>query len=247
MTRAPGLARPDWAIFADLANHLGFAPAFDFPSAEAVFEEYRSSTRGTSMDLSGLSYARLRREGGIQWPCVDVDSAGTERLYVGGEGFSTADGRAHFHVPAWRRSPEQPDERHPLQFTTGRVRDQWHTMTRTGSVPQLLKSCPRPFVALHPSDALELGLADGEMAEVAVEGRGLVALPAHVTDDLLPGTAFAPFHWGALRHAGGPVNDLTNSAFDPISKQPGLKLTAVQVRRAAEPSTEDHRAGAQNH
>jgi anaerobic selenocysteine-containing dehydrogenase len=138
-------------------------------------------------------------------------------------------------VPVWRRSPEQATEAHPLHLTTGRLRDQWHTMTRTGSVPQLLKSCSQPFLALHPSDALELGLADGDVAEVQAAGRGRVALPARVTEDLLPGTVFAPFHWGSLRHPGGPINELTNPAFDPISKQPGLKLTAVRVRREPAP------------
>jgi ferredoxin-nitrate reductase len=230
----PGLARPDWVIFADLASKLGFTHGFDFPSAEAVFREYRECTRGTSVDIMGLSYARLRYEGGIQWPCPDQASTGTERLYLGGEGFATPDGRARFHVPSWRRSPEQADESRPLRLTTGRVRDQWHTMTRTGNVPQLLKSCPRPFLALHPSDALELGLTDGDLAEVSTQRRGRVSLHTHVTDDVPPGTVFGPFHWGALRHAGGPVNDLTNSAFDPTSKQPGLKLTAVRVRRVDE-------------
>jgi anaerobic selenocysteine-containing dehydrogenase len=243
----PGLARPDWVIFADLARMLGFEHGFDYPSAEAVFREYRECTRGTSMDIAGLSYARLRSDGGIQWPCPDQTSTGTERLYARGEGFATPDGRARFHIPSWRRSPEQTDESRPLQLTTGRLRDQWHTMTRTANVPQLLKSCPRPFLAVHPSDALELGLVDGDLAEVATERRGRIALLTHVTDEVPPGIVFAPFHWGALRHAGGPVNDLTNSAFDPISKQPGLKLTAVRVRRVDEScQTEETGAGSQN-
>jgi anaerobic selenocysteine-containing dehydrogenase len=198
------------------------------------------------MDITGLSYARLQQEGGLQWPCPEGALAGTERLYAGGERFAHADGRARFGVPVWRRSPEQPDEARPLQLTTGRLRDQWHTMSRTGSVPQLLKSCPDPFLALHPADALELGVGDGDLAEVDVEGRGRVALSARVTDEVAPGTAFAPFHWGALRHAGGPINDLTNAAFDPISKQPGLKLTAVRVRRADERQAEEQRAWSKN-
>jgi anaerobic selenocysteine-containing dehydrogenase len=231
---APGQARPDWVIFADLARRLGFDEDFDYASAESVFEEYRECTRGTSMDLTGVSYERLRREGGIQWPCPEGAAGGTERLYVDGHGFATPDGRARFNVPRWRQSPEQPRDSRPLQLTTGRLRDQWHTMTRTGHVPQLLKSCPGPFVALHPSDALELGLADSDLVEVATDDRGRVTLPARVTDEVQRGTAFAPFHWGALWHAGGPINDLTNAAFDPISKQPGLKLTAVRVRRHRE-------------
>jgi anaerobic selenocysteine-containing dehydrogenase len=231
---APGAARPDWSIFADLARRMGFESAFSYTSAEAVFDEYRACTRGTSMDLTGLSYARLQREGGVQWPCPEEAPLGTKRLYAHGEAFATADGRAHFHVPVWRRSPEQVDEARPLQLSTGRVRDQWHTMTRTGSVPQLLKSCSAPFLAINPADALELGIRDGDTAEVVATQRGSVLLPARVSDDVAPGTVFAPFHWGELRHSGGPINDLTSSAFDPISKQPGLKLTAVAVRKKLE-------------
>jgi anaerobic selenocysteine-containing dehydrogenase len=186
------------------------------------------------MDLSGLSYARLQREGGIQWPCPTGESPGTERLYADGEAFATADGRARFHVPVWRHSPEQADESRPLILTTGRLRDQWHTMTRTANVPQLLKSCSAPFLAINTSDALELGVAEGDMTEIVAPDRGSAWLPARVSDDVSPGTVFAPFHWGALRHSGGPINDLTSSEFDPLSKQPGLKLTAVRVRRKME-------------
>lgn len=228
---APGDARADWSIFAGLARHLGYGSAFTYTSAEEVFNEYRCCTRGTSMDISGVSYKRLQAEGGLQWPCPDEASAGTERLYTTGHAFATPDGRARFNTPTWRRSPEEATEARPLQLTTGRVRDQWHTMTRTGNVPQLLKGCPAPYLALNPSDALELGLTDGDIAEVVAAERGSVLLPARVTEDIAAGTVFAPFHWGALRHPGGPVNDLTNSAFDPVSKQPGLKLTAVRVRR----------------
>jgi anaerobic selenocysteine-containing dehydrogenase len=230
----PGSARADWSIFADLARQLGFKSAFAYTSAEEIFDEYRACTRGTSMDISGLSYTRLQQHGGIQWPCPDERSPGTERLYTSGQPFATLDGRARFHVPTWRRSPEEVNEAQPLQLTTGRVRDQWHTMTRTGNVPQLLKSCPTPFLGLNPSDALELGVVDGNTVEVSASERGSVSLTAQVSTDVAPGTVFAPFHWGALRHSGGPINDLTNSAFDPVSRQPGLKLTAVRVLRKVE-------------
>jgi len=120
-----------------------------------------------------------------------------------------------------------------VTLLTGRERDQWHTMTRTRHVPQLLKSCPTPYVAINPSDAARLGLVEDDQAELHVVGRGESRYAVRITNDVLPGTVFVPFHWGAHRHEGGPVNTLVEIAVDPRSKQPSLKSQPVQVRRAA--------------
>ena len=226
----PGAARPDWAIFADLAHRLGFADAFAYTRAEEVFAEYRRSTAGTPVDITGISYARLQREGGIQWPCRDAVDEGATRLYADAR-FATDDGRARFHVPTWRQTPSATPEL--VTLITGRERDQWHTMTRTRHVPQLLKSCPTPYVAIHPSDAAGLGLEEDDQAELRAVGRGASRYAVRITDEVLPGTVFVPFHWGSLRHAGGPVNTLVGTAVDPRSKQPSLKSQPVQLRRAA--------------
>jgi anaerobic selenocysteine-containing dehydrogenase len=225
----PGAARPDWAIFAELGRRLDFGAAFSYRRAEDVFVEYRRSTTGTPVDITGVSYARLRRDGGVQWPCPAGAADGASRLYADGR-FGTADGRARFHVPTWRRPAEAAAQ--ALTLTTGRERDQWHTMTRTGNVPQLLKSCPTPYVAVHPADARRLGLVEGAWAEIRVAGRGQARYEVRVTDDVLPGIVFVPFHWGAHRHTGGSINTLLDPAVDPRSKQPGLKFRAVQVRPA---------------
>ena len=95
---------------------------------------------------------------------------------------------------------------------------------------QLLKSCPSPYLAVHPSDAAQLGLVSGDWAEVGAPGRQPARYAVRVTDDVPPGTAFVPFHWGAHRHAGGSVNTLLDSAVDPASGQPGLKFAAVAIR-----------------
>ena len=118
---------------------------------------------------------------------------------------------------------------------TGRERDQWHSMTRTGNVPQLLKSCPTPYVAVHSCDAALLGLVDGGCAEIWAPDRGPVCYEVRITDDVLPGTVFVPFHWGANRHAGGSINTLLGAEVDPRSKQPALKFQSVQVRPALAP------------
>ena len=119
----------------------------------------------------------------------------------------------------------------PLTLITGREPDQWHTMTRTGNVPQLLRSCPEPYVAIHPDDASVLGIGDGDEVELASRGAGRATFAARVTSDIRQGSLFAPFHWGANRHSGGSANDLTPDDLDPISKQPGLKHAPVKVRR----------------
>jgi anaerobic selenocysteine-containing dehydrogenase len=226
----PGAARADWAIFADLAQRLGFAEAFAYTQAEEIFAEYRRSTAGTPVDITGISYARLQREGGIQWPCRDEVGDGVSRLYADAR-FATDDGRARFHVPTWRQSPNTAPEL--VTLLTGRERDQWHTMTRTRHVPQLLKSCPTPYVAINPSDAAGLGLKEDDEAALVAVGRGESRYAVRITDEVLPGTVFVPFHWGGLRHAGGPVNMLVESTVDPRSKQPSLKSQPVQLRRAA--------------
>jgi anaerobic selenocysteine-containing dehydrogenase len=232
LSSPPGSALPDWAIFADLGKRLGFGPAFDYRGAEDVFLEFRRSTAGTPIDITGLSYARLRRDGGIQWPCPDYEADGSSRLYTGGR-FPTEDGRARFHVPAWRPPAELTDGR--LALTTGRERDQWHTMTRTANVPQLMKSCPTPYVAIHPSDATRLGLGPGDWADIVCEGRDAVSFQVRLTDDVSPESVFVPFHWGAHRHAGGPINTVLDMQVDARSGQPGLKFQAVKVRKSHMP------------
>jgi anaerobic selenocysteine-containing dehydrogenase len=226
----PGLARPDWRIFADLAARLGYADAFNYETAEQIFDEYRACTVGTDIDIGGLSYERLRRDGPTQWPCPANAPSGTTRLYVGGR-FATPDGKARFHAPAGRPPADHAVSGAPFVLTTGREADQWHTMTRTGKVPQLLRSCPEAYLALNPADAADLGIAERDWVEIEAPGRGRASFKARLTTDVASGTVFAPFHWGDHWHDGGPLNALTPRAFDPISKQPELKLAAVRLAR----------------
>jgi ferredoxin-nitrate reductase len=231
LVEPPGRARPDWAIFAELGQRLGHGTAFNFPHAESVFEEYRACTAGTDMDITGVSYRRLREDGGVQWPCPSADSAGAPRLYADLR-FGTPDGRARFHAPEWRPQ-ERPTKTHSLVLTTGRERDQWHTMTRTGNVPQLMKSCPEPYLAIHPDDAQALSIEEGALVEVEATRGAPARFAARITDDVPPGAVFAPFHWGTLRNDGGSLNTTTDAAFDPVSKQPGLKYRIVRIRPVA--------------
>ncbi|MEJ7824349.1 MAG: molybdopterin-dependent oxidoreductase [Solirubrobacteraceae bacterium] len=231
----PGEARADWEIVAGLARHLGHGDAFAWPDAAAVFDEFAACTAGRPCDLSGVSHERLRREGGVQWPCpaqlVD-EHPGTPRLYADRR-FPTADGRARFAPTPHADPAEIPDADFPILLTTGRVADQWHTMTRTGHSPSLLAAAGVPTLSVHPLDADAAGLQGGALAQITSR-RGAARFAVSFDDTLPRGVAFAPFHWGALRaDAGaGALNALTIRAVDPTSAQPELKAVAVRLQPA---------------
>jgi ferredoxin-nitrate reductase len=233
----PGDALPDWEVFARMGRTLGHEEAFAWPNASAVYDELAALTAGRLCDHSGLSHERLRREGPLQWPVparrVGEDHGGTPRLYANRR-FPTPDGRARLVATPHAEPVDAPDAQFPLVLTTGRVAGQWHTMTRTGKSPALLAEEPEPFVELHAEDALEAGVADGQLVLVRSR-RGAAHLRARVTDRVAPGVAFAPFHWGDLHLQPGhlPLNGIVSAALDPISRQPELKATAVRVEAVA--------------
>jgi ferredoxin-nitrate reductase len=227
----PGDARPDWRIFAGAAAALGFGAHFAWPDDAAVYDEFAACTAGRPCDQSAISHARLRVEGSVQWPSSQHDHT-TERLYEQRR-FQTSDGRARFAATPHAPPAEQPDDEHFLILTTGRVADQWHTMTRTGKSPALVAAAGPPVVELSPADAHRAGLAAGQQARVSSR-RGSVVLETRIVEELPEGIAFAPFHWGAL-HApagAGALNSTTHGAVDPTSKQPELKALAVRVEPA---------------
>jgi ferredoxin-nitrate reductase len=228
---APGEALPDWQIAALFGRTMGFEDDFAFADAEAVFEEYKHLTAGTLVDVSGISYRRLREEGPIQWPCPAEDHPGTARLYLDRH-FATPNGRANFMVTQHQEPAETTSAEFPLILTTGRVRNQWHTMTRTGKAPALLKHTPEPYLEVHPENAADAGVHDGEFVEVRSR-RGVFIAQARVTRTMRRGTCFAPFHWGRTKGEFKAANNMTNRAIDPISKQPELKFAAVAIKPAS--------------
>jgi anaerobic selenocysteine-containing dehydrogenase len=224
---APGEALPDWQIICRIATALGYGDAFTYESAEEIFNEYRELTRGRDLDMTGMSYDLLRRTPGVQWPYPEGATEGTTRLFTTAD-FPTPSGRARFHVPQWADAAELPDADYPLVLLTGRVKDQWHTRTRTGKVAKLNHSEPAPFLEIHPDDAHALGIRNGQRVRVASR-RGAAELPARTTTNIRAGSVFAPFHWGALWGERSGANLATNEAFDRRSKQPELKYAAVRV------------------
>ena len=223
----PGEALPDWRILCRFARAYGLGQAFAFDDAEAVYEEYKSFTRGRDLDVGGVTYERLKR-GPLQWPCPTTAHLSTMRRYTDGV-FAHPNGRARFIAHAYEPPAEITDEQFPMVLTTGRIRDQWHTLTRTGKIPVLMKKEPAPFVEVHPDDARRLGLLMGEMVSVRSR-RGSATAACRVTNGIRPGTCFMPFHWGGL-WGEAVVNRATIEAFDPISRQPELKYCAVRIEK----------------
>lgn len=249
---ARGKARADWAIAADFAGRLqrrlaatrhaggpapdpaneAITPRFDWADPCAVWDEWRAMTAGRDLDLSGLSWAVLERDGPQQWPYPAGASVGTARLY-GDHRFATPDGRARFAAEHWRGVAEPPDARRPLRLLTGRTRDAWHGGSRTGLVPSLFAHDPDPAVELAPAELERRGLAEGALVEIASR-RGALVLPVRASATLRPGQAFVSMHWGPEWLRGG-VNRLTLPAIDPVSKQPELKHAAVSIVARALP------------
>ena len=235
---APGQARADWAILADAGRrlarrlHPSREPGFVFDGPEAVWQEHRGLTVGRDLDIGGLSWALLDRDGPQQWPVPAGAVSGQARLY-GDARFAAPGGRARFPAALWRAVSEPVDVRYPLAMTTGRLRDQWHSMSRSGRVAALFANSPAPMLAMNPDDLARRGLTDGEPLMITSRRGRFVAL-AQASDEQRSGQVFLPMHWGDafVRGAGlAGINALTLPALDPVSRQPELKHSAVRVAR----------------
>ncbi|QDZ13640.1 molybdopterin oxidoreductase family protein [Humibacter ginsenosidimutans] len=254
----PGLARSDLDIWVDYATRLGLKdkdgralPGWDTP--EGAFEGWKACSAGRLCDYSALTYEQLNERGGVQWPVTAGAPHGTERLYIDahfateieycetwghdlstGEATSEAqyrsdhpDGRAILKTVPFEPAYETPDDEYPLRLTTGRTVYHWHTRTKSKRARQLNDAAPSMWVELSQQDAARLGVAEGDVVRVTSR-RGHIDAPARVSH-VREGVVFAPWHYG-----GDPLtaaNELTLSAWDPVSKQPEFKVSAVSVRR----------------
>ncbi|MFF9340573.1 molybdopterin-dependent oxidoreductase [Streptomyces sp. NPDC014773] len=247
----PGQALPDWQLIARVARAMGFEEAFTYASAEEVFDELkRAWNPQTGWDLRGISYERLRATP-VQWPAPTADGPDRNPVRYLNDGtsqtlleradgsrprlaFPTPSGRARLFARPHLPAAELPDDDYPFVLNTGRLQHQWHTLTKTGKVARLTKLNPGPFVEVHPQDAASLGVGEGDHVEIASR-RGRAVLPAVVTDRVLPGTCFAPFHWNDLFGEYLSVNAVTNDAVDPLSFQPEFKACAVTLAKTVAP------------
>ena len=229
----PGEVRPDWWIICEVAKRLGFDTAFSFTSAADIFAEHAAlsgfeNNGSRDFDLSGYrpSDNHYNCMQPFQWPMRQGEEP-QARLFSGG-GFFTSDRRAQFHQIEEPTLKETPDNVYPLLLNTGRVRDQWHTMTRTGLSQRLSHHLPEPFATLHPGDAAKHHISDGGFVRLTSR-YGTALLRARVSEGQRKGEVFAPIHWTAETSSHGRIGALVQPSTDCYSGQPELKATAINL------------------
>jgi ferredoxin-nitrate reductase len=232
ISEPPGLAKPDVDIINMFAEKMGWGKNFNYPSTEDIYTEYKQTTQGTNIDITGVSYAVLKQRT-VQWPFVkkDIqDDFGTKRLFSDNI-FYTKSKKAQVHAVPDENQSEALSTEFPLILLTGRIRDQWHTMTKTGRVNKLNQHEAQPYVSMHPTDADVRMLKEGDVV-VVHNRRGSAQIKVQISDDNKPGTCFMPMHWGKISgKAFGRTNNLSNVLVDPRSKEPDFKYSAVQIQK----------------
>jgi assimilatory nitrate reductase catalytic subunit len=225
----PGEALPDFDIFLRIADRLGcrsklFAQWFEPRDA---FDEWRRVSAGRLCDYSGISYGLLAEHGGVQWPFPpeEQNPESQRRLYEGGI-FPSEDGRAQLYSVEWTPFPEQPNSQFPFVLNTGRTVEHWHTRTKTGNVPILNRLSPRAWLEMNPVDAHELGLRPHDKVDLISRRNRVSGIELRITEIIAPGQLFMPFHFVETNS-----NLVTQSAYDPISREPNYKQCAVRVER----------------
>lgn len=214
-----GNSLPDWEILQELANRMG--REWDYDSTAEIMEEVNSLTPL----YGGVTHERIETEGGLQWPCWDEDHPGTKRLYE--DSFNTEDGNAHLQGVGYSEPAESPDEEYPFTLTTGRVLYQYHTGTMTHREEGIMEYTPSDFIEIHPETAEQYGIESGDTVRVESR-RGMITVPAQVTDRVGPETVFAPIHF-----AESAVNQLTDEErLDPAAATPEYKVSAVRISPA---------------
>jgi len=231
----PGETRPDWWIVGEVAKRLGFGAGFDFASAADVFREHaalsafenngaRDFDIGALQSLSDQAFDKLEP---VLWPMRLGDIGPQQRFFAEG-GFFANDQRARFIAPEIPALRTETNAGRPLRLNTGRVRDQWHTMTRSGLSPRLGQHLPEPFVEVHPDDALRFGVFDGGFARVVTD-YGQCTLRVAVSERQQRGMLFAPIHWSEASASAARVGALAAPFTDPFSGQPESKATPASI------------------
>ena len=219
----PGQAKPDWWITMNIAKQMGSSDKFNYNSSKDIFEEIRTSVP----QYAGISYARLgRADCGIHWPCPSEGHPGTPTMFT--EKFNTPDGKGHFQPVEYKPPAELPDEGYPFILTTGRVIFHYHTGSMTRRTDSLYREVPEAFIQIHPEDARELKISNGEKA-IVKSRRGQLQIKTRISADIARGVVFIPFHFNRAN-----ANILTNPAFDPACKMPEFKVCAVNIEKAGE-------------
>lgn len=230
----PGEAKHDWEIGVEFAQRLEKKLAkskalFNYPDTESIFNEHRATTAGRDLDITGLSYDYLVENGPQQWPFNTESPQGKARLYEDGV-FATDNGKAQFYVAEYKATADETNARYPLHLLTGRLRDQWHCMSRTGTIAQLYNHVEAPVLSIHPNDLQRQNLKSGDIVSMK-NARGALTVQLESSEEVNPSQTFMPMHWGSQFMQGIGVNALIPDAFDPKSKQPELKHTAIKLEK----------------
>ncbi len=231
----PGQARPDWWIISEVARQMGFGAQFSYHSAHDIFREHAAlsgfeNDGERSFDISALADIGWEEYGAfnpVQWPVNAENPQGKARIYGDGR-FNTDDGKARFIAVTPRPPVRKPDREFPFVLNTGRVRDQWHTMTRTGMSPRLSQHIPEPYVEIHPEDAAAQQLNDDDLVAVS-NSRGEIYVRVKIGKGQRKGSVFVPMHWNGVFSGKGRVNTLVEANVDPISGQPESKHSVARI------------------
>ncbi len=241
LTSPPGEARHDWWILTQVAAKLGFGDQFTYESPRDVFVEHAAlsgfkNTGNRAFDISGLSALTEQQYDDltpVQWPVNQANPQGTARLFTDGR-FVTATGKAQF-IAVQPKGPVQfLSADYPLALNTGRVRDQWHTMTRTARSSRLLNHIDAPFVLIHPHTAEEQGLSENDLAEVSTR-HGSVRVQVQVDEGMGVNQLFVPIHWNDQYARKARVGALLAPITDPLSGQPEFKFSPAAIQKVETP------------
>lgn len=231
----PGEARSDLEILIELAERLGHGGLIHNKTAQAVWDEWRKASAKSKYNFEGITYDRLIKERGLQWPCPTEDHPGTVRRYMKGDPFvkegrtvqfyGKPDSRAVVFLRPYIPTPEKTNEKFPLYLTTGRVVEQWHTGTMTNRVREISQTTGPGRFFIHQQDAYEANIQTGDTVEIESK-YGTVQGEIEVSNDETPGVIFASFYDPAFL-----VNLVVSDHYDPVSKEPEYKVTAVSIKK----------------
>lgn len=234
----PGEAKSDFNILVDFANRMGYGNLISFKTPEEAWDEYRKMSAASYYNFEGMTRERLKKERGLQWPCPTEDHPGTERRYIKGDPFvkegkdvqfyGKPDNKAIIFLRPYIPSNEQLSKDFPVHLTTGRVVEQWHTGTMTDKIPSLSKGSGPGVFYLNPQDARDMGVKDGDEIEVS-SGYGSISAKVIISETETKGVVFASFYDPKFM-----VNNIVADNYDPVSKEPEYKVTAVSVKKVVE-------------
>ncbi len=231
-----GEALPDSEIIVKFAHKMGFGHAFHYQNAAEIYDEHVRLTQGTNVDISGLSHERLQKQGTFQWPVPTTDSKGTPRLFADHQ-FYTPSRKAQIKTVPDGNQSEPLSDAFPLVLTTGRIRDQWHTMTKTGKVNKLNQHIPKAFLEINPVDANERGIKEGDIVTIR-NLRGQVQVPAKITQDIRQGVVFLPMHWGKIiQSTAARPTTLQATGLTLIPKNPILNTRRSKYKNLKKPKS----------